>query len=364
MRDRAQRNVAAAGLAGSVQVEEADVLDLPYPDSSFDCVVAEAVTMSVDRERAAAELARVCRPGGQVLATEFCWRRPPTEQARRIFLGEVCPRTALRHPRGLGQALRRRRAGRRPNHHRRLRHDDRPRLPHRRRLGHRSRSRPSHDAARLPTQNGLADASHAARRALPRLHRHRRPQAPAWVTRRDHRRLGAVAPAYPLRPSRHETDAADRARNHVHPPGTRDGDQVPVSVRRLRRQRAATGTLQGESDRAGGDGTGGDPGSRGCASSCREGEHEQVTDHGGCDDDNGTGDGVPLRQPEPTRESAGCDQGQHPGNGGDGGNGDQRRGGDGGPDGGRVRLARYCQDLWMRIVRNLASPNLMLDPCI
>jgi SAM-dependent methyltransferase len=74
-----------------VQVEEADILDLPYPDCSFDCVVAEAVTMFVDRERAAAELARVCRPGGQVLATEFCWRRPPTEQARQIFLGEVCP---------------------------------------------------------------------------------------------------------------------------------------------------------------------------------------------------------------------------------------------------------------------------------
>ncbi len=49
------------------------------------------MTMFIDRERAAAELARVCRPGGQVLATEFCWRRPPTEQAGQIFLGEVCP---------------------------------------------------------------------------------------------------------------------------------------------------------------------------------------------------------------------------------------------------------------------------------
>jgi hypothetical protein len=26
-----------------------------------------------------------------VLATEFCWRRPPTPQAREIFLGQVCP---------------------------------------------------------------------------------------------------------------------------------------------------------------------------------------------------------------------------------------------------------------------------------
>jgi SAM-dependent methyltransferase len=91
MRERAQRNVAAAGVSGRVQVEAADILDLPYPDNSFDCVLAEAVTMFVDRERAAAELARVCRPGGQVLATEFFWRHPPTEQAHQIFLGEVCP---------------------------------------------------------------------------------------------------------------------------------------------------------------------------------------------------------------------------------------------------------------------------------
>lgn len=91
MRERAEANVAAAGLTDRVGVEEADILDLPYPDGSFDVVLAEAVTMFVNRPRAAAELARVCRPGGRVLATEFYWRRPPTEEARQIFLGEVCP---------------------------------------------------------------------------------------------------------------------------------------------------------------------------------------------------------------------------------------------------------------------------------
>lgn len=29
--------------------------------------------------------------GGRVLATEFFWREPPTEEAREIFLGQVCP---------------------------------------------------------------------------------------------------------------------------------------------------------------------------------------------------------------------------------------------------------------------------------
>lgn len=91
MRERARRTVDAAGLSGRVEVAEADILDLPYPDASFDCVIAEAVTMFVDRRRAAAELVRVCRSGGRVLATEFYWRRPPTPEAKEIFLGQVCP---------------------------------------------------------------------------------------------------------------------------------------------------------------------------------------------------------------------------------------------------------------------------------
>jgi len=91
MLGRAQANVARAGLDGQVTVEQADILALPYPDGAIDRVIAEAVTMFVDRPRAAAELVRVCRPGGRVLATEFCWRRPPTPQARQVFLGEVCP---------------------------------------------------------------------------------------------------------------------------------------------------------------------------------------------------------------------------------------------------------------------------------
>lgn len=40
-----------------VSVAAADILSLPYDDNSLDCVVAEAVTMVVDRHRAAKELA-------------------------------------------------------------------------------------------------------------------------------------------------------------------------------------------------------------------------------------------------------------------------------------------------------------------
>jgi ubiquinone/menaquinone biosynthesis C-methylase UbiE len=87
----AARNLEQAGAAGRVRLQQADIVDLPFADGSFDRVVAEAVTMFVDRRQAARELTRVCRPGGLVLATEFMWRRPPTPRAREAFLGQVCP---------------------------------------------------------------------------------------------------------------------------------------------------------------------------------------------------------------------------------------------------------------------------------
>src|SRR5437870_2553182 len=91
MLERARDNARAAGIAHLVSVEEGDILNLGYDEDSFDVVIAEAVTMFVDRPRAAKELARVTRPGGRGLATEFFWRQPRTQEAKGIFLGQVCP---------------------------------------------------------------------------------------------------------------------------------------------------------------------------------------------------------------------------------------------------------------------------------
>jgi ubiquinone/menaquinone biosynthesis C-methylase UbiE len=91
MLDRTRANVRHAHLDENVTVEHGDILALTFPDDTFDHVIAEAVTMFVDRPRAARELVRVCKPGGTVLTTEFLWRRPPPQAARDIFLGEVCP---------------------------------------------------------------------------------------------------------------------------------------------------------------------------------------------------------------------------------------------------------------------------------
>ncbi len=49
---------------------QADLLDLPYADATFDGVLAECVLSAMDRERALAELRRVMRPHGQLIMSD------------------------------------------------------------------------------------------------------------------------------------------------------------------------------------------------------------------------------------------------------------------------------------------------------
>lgn len=62
---RGQARASAEGLA--VQFKEADAENLPYADGSFDVVLSTfGVMFTPNQERAASELARVCRPGGKI----------------------------------------------------------------------------------------------------------------------------------------------------------------------------------------------------------------------------------------------------------------------------------------------------------
>ena len=63
--ERGRLRAAAEGLA--VAYVEGDAEALPYPDASFDAVLScVGVMFAPDQERVAAELARVCRPGGTI----------------------------------------------------------------------------------------------------------------------------------------------------------------------------------------------------------------------------------------------------------------------------------------------------------
>ena len=63
--ERAGERAAAERL--DIRFREADAEALPFPDGAFDAVVSTfGVMFTPDQERAAAELARVCRPGGKI----------------------------------------------------------------------------------------------------------------------------------------------------------------------------------------------------------------------------------------------------------------------------------------------------------
>jgi ubiquinone/menaquinone biosynthesis C-methylase UbiE len=63
-----QQGKARASAEGlKVRFEHADAEDLPYPDAAFDVVLSTfGVMFAPDQEKAAAELARVCTPGGRI----------------------------------------------------------------------------------------------------------------------------------------------------------------------------------------------------------------------------------------------------------------------------------------------------------
>jgi ubiquinone/menaquinone biosynthesis C-methylase UbiE len=64
--ERGRQRAEAEGWA-NVSFEVADAEALPYPDASFDVVLSTfGVMFAPDHERAAAEMARVCRPGGRI----------------------------------------------------------------------------------------------------------------------------------------------------------------------------------------------------------------------------------------------------------------------------------------------------------
>lgn len=109
--DASPRMVAIAASRG-LEAIAADVRELPFADSSFDCVVANFVLYHVaDADRAAAELARVLEHGGRLVAStasddtlarrrrwgELLNERPPPAPPPLSFSRENGRRLLLQH---------------------------------------------------------------------------------------------------------------------------------------------------------------------------------------------------------------------------------------------------------------------------
>lgn len=68
MLDKAREKVAEKGLTHVTRISEMDARTLAFPDDHFDTVVAMyLVSVVPEPERVLAEMARVCKPGGEVL---------------------------------------------------------------------------------------------------------------------------------------------------------------------------------------------------------------------------------------------------------------------------------------------------------
>jgi ubiquinone/menaquinone biosynthesis C-methylase UbiE len=88
----AKARSAAAAEGSTIRFDEGDCQELPYGDGEFEAVAScFGAIFAADHERTAAELARVCRPGGRLVLTawpEDDWSEVHAK-AGRTFPGEA-----------------------------------------------------------------------------------------------------------------------------------------------------------------------------------------------------------------------------------------------------------------------------------
>jgi len=91
-----RKKVWAAGLADRITLVSADALALPFPNGAFDVTaIAFGMRNIPDKVRALREMARVTKPGGQVMVLEMTFA--PSRAFRaiyRIYLTRILPSVA------------------------------------------------------------------------------------------------------------------------------------------------------------------------------------------------------------------------------------------------------------------------------
>jgi SAM-dependent methyltransferase len=85
-----QRNIDMEGVADRCSLANMSAVKLDFPDASFDVIVSNLclhnIPRKADRNQACREIARVLKPGGQALISDY--RR--TGEYRRVFLAAGC----------------------------------------------------------------------------------------------------------------------------------------------------------------------------------------------------------------------------------------------------------------------------------
>jgi arsenite methyltransferase len=84
-----RQRVEKEGLQHLVEARIADVQALPFEDNTFDDVLTESVmAFPANKEKAMAELVRVCKPGGQVGLNETTWLKIPVPEEMAAWVAQ------------------------------------------------------------------------------------------------------------------------------------------------------------------------------------------------------------------------------------------------------------------------------------
>ncbi len=94
--DIGREKLRRLGLEGSVELMEANALELPFEDRSFDVsAIAFGIRNIREREHALTEMCRVVVPGGQVMVLELVFDSPVLVRwLHRLYLGTIMPAVA------------------------------------------------------------------------------------------------------------------------------------------------------------------------------------------------------------------------------------------------------------------------------
>jgi demethylmenaquinone methyltransferase/2-methoxy-6-polyprenyl-1,4-benzoquinol methylase len=92
MLQEGRRRLVDSGAAGNIWLAQVDAENLPFPDSSFDCVtIAFGLRNVTDTEAALRSMLRVLKPGGKLLVLEFSQPSPTIKPAYDLYSFRVFP---------------------------------------------------------------------------------------------------------------------------------------------------------------------------------------------------------------------------------------------------------------------------------
>jgi demethylmenaquinone methyltransferase/2-methoxy-6-polyprenyl-1,4-benzoquinol methylase len=92
MLQEGRRRLVDSGAAGNIWLAQVDAENLPFPDSSFNCVtIAFGLRNVTDTEAALRSMLRVLKPGGKLLVLEFSQPSPTIKPAYDLYSFRVLP---------------------------------------------------------------------------------------------------------------------------------------------------------------------------------------------------------------------------------------------------------------------------------